>query len=153
MEIIEKYAEGYRLVEEAVRGVTFEELMYKPSPDSWCIKEIIIHLADSELVVVDRMKRVIAEDTPPMRTMFQDLWTQRLFYTELTHETYLLLFKLLRATMSEVLRRLDDEAFDRVGIHDELGEMTLRALVLRYTEHIEKHVGQIERIKAAFRGK
>jgi len=150
-ELIRNYAAGFSCIETAIRGVSDEELDFTPSPDAWSVKEILIHLADAELVVVDRMKRIIAEDAPPMRTMYQELWARRLHYGKLDHEPYLRLFRLLRETMSEVLSELDEDAFDRVGYHDERGEMTLRAVVERYTDHVESHVGQIERNLAAFR--
>ncbi|HZG77550.1 MAG TPA: DinB family protein, partial [Paenibacillus sp.] len=85
-ELIRNYAAGFSCIETAIRGVSDEELDFKPSPDAWSVKEILIHLADAELVVVDRMKRIIAEDAPPMRTMYQELWARRLHYGKLDHE-------------------------------------------------------------------
>jgi len=150
-QLIEKYADGYRLIEQAVEGLTEAEWSYKPSPDAWSVKEIVIHLGDSETVVVDRMKRVIAEDRPPMRTMYQELWAERLRYAELDPAPYLQLFRWLRETMTGVLRTLDADAFDRYGVHDEVGELTLKGLLIRYTEHVDGHAAQIERNKAAYR--
>ena len=151
MEWIDRYARGAELIERAVQGLSEEELRYVPAPGAWSAKEIVIHMADSETVVVDRMKRVIAEERPPLRTMYQELWTRRLRYAELDHRPYLPLFKLLRETMAGVLRTLDEADFERVGVHDELGDITLQGLIVRYAEHAENHAAQIERNAAAFR--
>jgi hypothetical protein len=150
-QLIFEYEKGYDLIMQAIENVSDEELNYKPTPEQWSIKQIIIHLGDSETVVINRMKRIIAEERPLLATMQQDLWTEKMDYSNLDHVPYLQLFKLLRSTMAEVLHGLSDDVFARIGIHDELGEMTLSDVIQRYTAHVNGHVDQINRARAAYR--
>jgi hypothetical protein len=149
-QLIADYAKGYDLIMQAIHNVSEEEMYYKSAPGQWSIKEIIIHLGDSETVVITRMKRIIAEDRPFLTTMQQNLWTEKLGYANIDHVPYLQLFKLLRNTMAEVLYNLNDDVFVRVGIHDELGEMTLSDMIRRYIDHVNGHVDQVKRARAAY---
>ena len=36
----------------------------KPGPGKWSIKELVVHLADSDSISIDRMKRILTEDDP-----------------------------------------------------------------------------------------
>jgi hypothetical protein len=149
-ELVVSYAKGYELLMQAVQGVTEEELSYKPAPDKWSINEIVVHVCDGEMVAVDRMKRVIAEQNPLLFAFDPDLWSSGLGYQEQDHEPYLELFKLLRATMTAVLSNLGDEVWTRTGIHSVNGKLTLQDIVQGFVTHVDRHLQQIDRVKLAF---
>jgi hypothetical protein len=52
------------------------------TPGKWSIREVIQHLADSELVGGFRLRMVLAHDRPTLTGYDQDLWATRLRYTE-----------------------------------------------------------------------
>lgn len=55
-ELIEEYGQGYEMLRKS-EGLTEEELRFKPAPDKWSIHQILIHLAESELVSTQRIKK------------------------------------------------------------------------------------------------
>ncbi|MCC2687134.1 MAG: hypothetical protein K0R75_4033, partial [Paenibacillaceae bacterium] len=63
---------------------------------------------------------------------------------------YLQLFGTIRSGMAEVLNNLPEEAWARTGIHNVAGKITLQDIVESYIGHVNDHVQQIERNKAAF---
>lgn len=150
--LIGEYAEGYRLLAEAIAGMSEEMLRFKPSPNEWSIKEIVIHAADAELVGVHRMKKILAEEHPLLLAFDQDVWTDRLQYSELDHRLYMELFRLLRDGMARILQQLKAEDFARTGVHNVAGKITLEDLLRSYIGHVQTHLRQIERVKAAYRG-
>lgn len=150
---IQAYADGYAKIVRAIEGLSEEQLTFKPAPDKWSVKEIVIHLADTEVVLVHRLKSVIAEDRPALTAFDQDDWANRLRYVDQDHREHLALFKLLRESMVPVLKRLGADDWQRVGVHSHQGEVTLRDLLISYTKHVDKHIGQIERVKAAYAAK
>ncbi|NGQ97262.1 DinB family protein [Brevibacillus sp. SYP-B805] len=149
--LIAEYGRGYDLLREAIDGLSEEELRFKPAPDKWSIHEILVHVADAEVVGVQRMKKVLAEEKPLLTSFDQDAWANGLTYEQLDREQYLQLFKLLRESMQPILARLTPEQCERVGIHDEAGPLTFRQLLERYVNHVRDHLGQIERVKRACR--
>ena len=50
----------------AVAGLTKEELTARPGPGKWSILEVVVHLADSDAISIDRMKRMLSEDNPAL---------------------------------------------------------------------------------------
>ena len=137
---IDQYARGIGLLSYATEGLTAEQLRSRPGPGDWSAAEVVIHLVDSDLVLADRMKRVIAEENPPLVAFDENKWTARLHYQDQTVGTAAMLFDLNRRHLLEVLRRLDDAAFERVGIHSERGPLRLGQLVAGAASHLDGHL-------------
>ena len=124
----------------AVRGLRREDLLEYPVPGTWSIQEIVIHLLDSDLVLSDRMKRVIAEENPPLLAFDEKKFSERLFYADQSADDAVTLFDLNRRNFGRVLRKLPAEAFDRVGTHSERGPLRLIDLVEMSVNHLKHHL-------------
>ncbi|MBX9581781.1 MAG: DinB family protein [Gemmataceae bacterium] len=85
------------------------------------------------------MKRVVAEPRPTLLAYDQDAFVARLGYDHVDPAAAAELFALNRRYVADLLRRLPDEAFARVGDHTENGPMTLGELVANYIRHVEHH--------------
>jgi hypothetical protein len=48
----------------AVLGLPEKTLRYKPSPDKWCIWEMLGHLADMEILYAYRIRQMLADKDP-----------------------------------------------------------------------------------------
>jgi uncharacterized damage-inducible protein DinB len=149
-ELIAEYEKGYERLQQAIDSLTEEELHFKPGLDKWSIHEIIVHLADAEMIGVHRMKRVLAETNPMLTLYDQDGWARSLSYSELDAGQYLQLFRLLRESMLPVLKRAEEADWQRIGIHEEAGPLTLSQLLQRYVNHVRDHLAQMERVRAAY---
>jgi hypothetical protein len=137
---IDRYARGIGLLSRATAGLTPEAFQQHPGPGDWSIAQVVLHLVDSDLVGSDRMKRVIAEDNPPLLAYDENKWAAGLFYQDQPVDIAIALFDLNRRQMLEVLRRLDDSAFNRSGLHSERGRETLAELVQIYIQHLDHHL-------------
>jgi len=73
-ELLERFRRGAEPVAAALTGVAGAEQDHKEDPSRWSIRQIIAHLADSEIVAADRMRRIIAEDNPTVFPANQKLW-------------------------------------------------------------------------------
>ncbi len=62
--MIALYRDGYRAVAEALHNATEDQLGAKPAPDKWSARDIVHHLADSEMTAAIRLRRLLAEDRP-----------------------------------------------------------------------------------------
>jgi hypothetical protein len=152
-ELQDQYAAGPRLVREAVGGMTDDELRAKPVPGRWSTLEVLCHLSDVETVYAERMKRVIAEDEPPLRSLDPDVWLPRLGYHRRDAEEELRLIELIRRQMLRILRSLAPGEFQRTGFHSEAGQITLETLLERVTNHIPHHVEFIRQKRDALAGR
>lgn len=150
-DLLERYRRGAELVAVSITGAAGAELDWVPDPSKWSIRKIVAHLADSETVVATRFRRVIAEDQPKLEAWDQNLWAERLDYSRRKPSQSLESFRRTRAENYELLKDLPAEAFDRAGIHNERGPLTLRQLLQLNAEHAEGHAAQLRSRRAEYK--
>jgi hypothetical protein len=119
------------------------------APGKWSIREVVQHLADSDLVGGFRLRMILAHDRPPLAGYDQDLWATRLGYADVDARDAFEQFAVLRAANLRIWERLTDAELARVGLHAERGEESLGHLRRLYAAHDLLHLRQLERIRAA----
>jgi DinB superfamily len=140
--LIDQYKDGYRVVAEALLGATDEELDGRPAPGKWSAREIVHHLADSEMTAAVRLRFVVAADSPRIQGYDQDEFARRLHYDRPT-EASLELFKAARRATAELMERMTEDEWAREGTHSEHGRYTLGRWLEIYATHAHKHAEQI----------
>lgn len=137
---IERFERGGQDLREAVTGLSRETLTARPGPGIWSILELVIHVVDSDAIVIDRMKRIITEDVPQLLNADEGAYVTRLHSHDQSLDDAIVLFEVGRRQLARVLRLLPDEAFDRTGNHDVTGTVTLGGLVAAYSDHLDHHM-------------
>jgi DinB superfamily len=140
--LIELYRNGSAVVSDVMVKVTPEELDFKPDPTRWSVREIIHHLADSEMTAAVRLRMLIAQDRPTLQGYDQDEFARRLYYDR-PYEASLELFRLARQSTVEILDRLTPAEWVREGTHTEIGPYGVESWLKTYSEHAHKHARQI----------
>lgn len=140
-------------LKKLLKGMSEGELERKPAADKWSIKEVIAHLADHEVVYGFRLRCVAALDRPTLTGYDQDLFMQKLQHARATTKELFDSYAAARAANHALVERLDEDAFERIGMHAERGEETLRTIVTRNAGHDVLHEQQVERTKNAVRAK
>jgi len=140
--LIAQYKEGYRVVAEALLKITPEELDASPAPGKWSARQIVHHLADSEMTAAVRFRLLIAEDRPAIKGYDQDNFASRLHY-ERAHEASLELFRAARASTAELMGCLTEADWLREGTHTEVGPFGLDTWLRIYAPHAHRHATQI----------
>ena len=149
-ELLERFRRGAELLAISTTGAAGLELDYKPD-GKWSVRQIVCHLADTEACVAMRVRQVIAEDNPMLPGFDGEAWARSLDYDKRKITPMLEVFRVLRASNYELLQGLAPETYERIGNHTEHGKMTLLDLLRTYAGHVESHVGQIQRTRAAYR--
>lgn len=150
-ELLERYRRGPELLAVVLTGVFGEEEDFAPAPGKWGIRQIIAHLADTELVFASRFRQVIAETAPPLLAFDQDQWARNLDYSRRKPKQSLETLRRLRAENHELLKELPAAAFERVGNHSTDGPITLYQLLERLTNHTEAHARQMQNIREEYK--
>jgi uncharacterized damage-inducible protein DinB len=148
-ELIERYLDGPATLRQAVEGLSESELDATPIPGKWSIRQVVCHLADSEILYADRMKRILAEHEPALLNADPDRFLAAIEIRNRQLADELQLIAALRRHMSPILKALQPEHFDRIGIHSIAGPLTLREVLQRAVDHILHHVAFIEEKRAA----
>jgi hypothetical protein len=140
--LIDMYRSGYAAVAEALLKITPEEMDAKPGPERWSVREIIHHLADSEMTAAVRLRLLLAQDRPTIHGYDQDEFARRLYYDR-PHEVSLELFQIVRQSTAEILDRLTPAEWVREGTHTEAGSYGIEGWLKIYSAHAHKHARQI----------
>lgn len=139
-EQIDIFEDAGRKLKQAIRGLDASDLDAVPVAGKWSIRQVVVHLADTDLVLAERMKRVIAEEKPRLLAFDENLWVKNLHYELQSADDAADLLEMNRRLMANVFRLLPKEAFARVGIHSEAGEMSLAQLAEKSISHFEHHL-------------
>jgi hypothetical protein len=132
----------------AVSGLPQKVLGYKPSPEKWCILEVLGHLADVEIVYAYRIRQMLADKQPVIAPMDQDNWARNLGYKESPPAELIALYGLNRHHNLRLLRRLKPEDLAKSAYHPELKrDVTVAEYVEKMGTHGANHLAQIERLK------
>ena len=138
--LIDQYATGPQLLDAAVAGMSDEQVRARPVAGKWSTLEVVCHVADFEPVYLDRMKRIVAENEPTLFGGDPDLFAARLAYDKRDLAEELELISACRTHMARILRTLLPADFQRKGIHNEAGPLTLAQILQNITNHVPHHI-------------
>ena len=133
----------------AVAGLTRQQDATPERPGKWSVRQVVQHLADSDLVGAFRFRMVLAHDAPELPGYDQDVWAQRLAYQDSDISSALHEFSTLRNATVRLLRRATAEDMRRVMRHAERGDEPLSHMIRTYAGHDLVHLRQIARIRQA----
>ena len=151
--LIEQYRDGYRVVADALVNAADEERDARPAPGKWSAREIVHHLADSEMTAAVRLRMLLAVDNAQIVGYDQDEFAHRLYYDR-PIEASIDAFKSARRTTGEILARMTDAEWSRQGTHSEhRGPYTVERWLEIYAAHAHDHATQIRVARAAARKK
>ncbi len=138
--LIDRYEAGAELLAPAIAGLSSAELDAHPVPGTWSVRQIVVHLLESDLAAMHRMRRIIAEDRPLLIAYDETRMAETCFYEQEDLARVCRMFADLRHMTAGVLRRLPDAAFARAGVHNQNGLVTLGRMVEMYVGHLAHHM-------------
>jgi hypothetical protein len=144
--------ESPKQIAAAVSRLPEKTLRYKPSPDKWCILEMLGHLA--EILYAYRIRQMLADKDPVIAPIDQDDWSKNLGYLESSPPELVALYGLNRHANVRLLRRLKVEDLQKSARHPELDHRVMVAdYVGMMSKHGPNHLEQVERLKKEAIGK
>jgi|SRR5581483_3735909 len=149
--LLERFRRGPEVLAVVLTGVFGDEEDFATAPGKWSIRQIIAHLADTEMVFAHRMRQVIAEENPTIVAFDQDAWARNLDYAHRKPKQSLETVRRVRAENYELLKDLPEASYARVGNHTERGAVTLLQIVEGAANHTESHARQMQQIREAYK--
>jgi hypothetical protein len=146
-QLIAQYEAGYDEVMKSLDGFPADRLTAHPLPGKWSVREIVHHLADSEMNSAIRLRLLLAEDRPVIHAYDQDDYARRLKYNERDIAPALESLRSSRATTAQILASLSEEDWKREGWHPESGLYSTETWLKIYAAHAHNHASQISRLK------
>lgn len=139
LQLIDRFEAGATTPAAWIKGATPDQLRARPVPGKWSLMEVVVHVLDSDLAAGHRFRRVAAEETPLLIAYDETLFAAKLAYHEMDVTEVCALFELHRRFTSRWLRTVPDASFERIGVHNQRGKVSLAQLVQLYIEHLTHH--------------
>jgi len=113
------------------------------APEKWSIRYVLHHLADSETVFFERIRRILSEGRRVLWATDQDAWARSLDYSQRP----MLLSRNIYDSVREGVLYYARLHYDRDGhlewVHSETGVRTLKDEFDKVAQHNENHLAQI----------
>ena len=147
---IVSYGQAYETLTTALKDFPKEMWDWRAAHDPWTIRQIVVHITDSEANSFVRFRRAIAEPGSGVLNYDEMQWADGLRYADQDPDDALQLFKWLRGNTYKLVRMLPESAWANTVQHSVIGSMTLEQLLDMYERHVPEHIEQMQRIHAAW---
>jgi uncharacterized damage-inducible protein DinB len=137
--LIDRFEAGATTPAAWIRGANPDQLRARPVPGKWSLMEVVLHVLDSDLAAGHRFRRIVAEESPLLIAYDETLFAARLSYHDMEPGEVVALFELHRRFTARWLRTVPHESFERAGIHNQRGKVTLAQFVKIYIDHLTHH--------------
>jgi hypothetical protein len=139
-------------IKRVISKLTVKQMKQSPAKKKWSIGEILAHLADGEIVLGYRLRKIIAEPGSKIESYDQNEWAKKLSYNKADAKERLAIYTAVRKANVQMLKAIPPGTWKRHGIHQERGRETVERMVLLYAGHDMNHLKQIQYIASIFKG-
>ena len=113
------------------------------APGKWPVRFILHHLADSETVLFDRIRRVLSEPRQVLWVYDQDAWARGLDYSRVPLEISRRIYESVRSAIIYYAGVYYESKGGLEFVHSVDGVRTLKDEFDKVASHNEHHLGQI----------
>lgn len=125
--------------EKLVSTLTENQLLYRYSEGKWTIKDILLHLADCERVIIYRAMRIGRNDTTNLPGFDENLFVENAHANGRNTENILAELKALRSASIIFIGSLDEDSLDKWGTANNF-QLSARLLVNHLYGHHRHHL-------------
>lgn len=144
---IEKWLEDISTYTERLRtevdSLTDEELNKTYREGSWTVRQLVHHIADSQLNMYQRFKLALTDDNPKVPEFIQDKWAV-LPDSKLPVESSIKMLEGINEHVVALGSSLTEGQLKRVFTHQVNGEISVGTKVAKLSWHEEHHLAHIK---------
>lgn len=116
----------------------------RPARGEWAVGEVMSHLADAEIALAFRIRKIAAEPRGPLVAWDQDRWADGGRYRRTPLREALATFTALRRSNLAYVARLSPAQRRQHGRHPEYGRLTIPQMLAHWADHDLNHLEQIQ---------
>lgn len=127
---------------EVVDSLDDEELAKTYREDSWTVRQLVHHIADSQMAMYQRLKLALTEYNPTVPGFDEEKWAQ-LPDNRLPVEGSIRLLEGLNERIVALGNYVTDAQLERIFIHETDGEIRVAENLAKLAWHEEHHLAHI----------
>ncbi len=133
------------LLVDTVLGLPSKQLLGKYRPDSWSIRQVVHHIADSHMNCLIRFKLGLTEDHPTIKPYDENKWATLADGNNDEIEDSILIIEGVHKRLIKLFKSIKGEEWERTIFHPESNrDMSLNFLLALYSWHGKHHLAHIE---------
>ncbi len=142
--LLSRLSEMSLRIARAIEGRDDMELRKATREGEWSAAGVIAHIRASDAIVANRAYVLLTRDNPTLLAFDERRWAEVARYAQVDIHSSLALYALRRAELVNMLRHIKLDDWQRTGLHEERGLVSLLDLLISFVEHEEEHCTQLE---------
>ncbi len=131
-----------------IAGLSAREMKTRPAPNKWSVREVLAHLDDVEQNAMrHRVKAILTRDRPRLAPFDQEARVVEMRYGRKDPRQSLSAFARKRRGNLRWLRKLLPAQLRRLGVHEQVGAISVEEFLNEWAFHDLGHLKQILEIK------
>jgi hypothetical protein len=143
-DLIDRLARIPERISRAVAGWSEVELRTPSAEAEWSAAAVFAHLRASDDIITPRVYAMLVRDNSPLPAYDDRRWAEVAGYEQADFHASLAVFTLRRAELVALLRRITQADWQRTGLHEAHGLISVLQVVTHLVEHEEEHCAQLE---------
>jgi uncharacterized damage-inducible protein DinB len=136
-------------VEDALKGLSEEQMTQPSQPGEWAIRDVLWHLLMAQSVFAARVEKMLVEDNPSLEGIA--VWTIE-GEESLSARDILARYRDSRMATVDQLKAMSPGDWWRTARHEEFVQFTILQQASYFAKHERSHLPQIDAIRQAIRG-
>jgi len=141
--LLQYLRDNVQKVKELIQPLPEEKLITPCAEGEWTIKEIMVHIIDTERIFAYRALRIARNDSTPLPGFEQDEFVNHAGANQRSIEDILEELTLVRMANSAMFHSFGDEVWERVGIAS-AHKLSVRAAAYIIAGHEQHHIDSIK---------
>lgn len=125
--------------EELITPLSEEKMNFRYAPGKWTIKDMLVHMSDSERIFIYRALRFSRGDGTPLHGFEESLYAEYAGANEREKEDILREYSLVRESSIAFIESLSDDALNRKGVSNN-NPASVRLLINLIYGHHKHHL-------------
>lgn len=139
-----KQIETYTVrLRETVDSLSEEELNKTYREGAWTVRQLVHHIADSQLNMYQRLKLALTDDNPTVPAFNEEKWAIQPD-TKLPVESSIKMLEGINERVIELGKSLTEEQLERTFTHQVNGQIKVATKVAKLAWHEEHHLAHIK---------
>ncbi|MGE0059707.1 MAG: DinB family protein [Dehalococcoidia bacterium] len=132
---------------QQLSGVRERHLRWRPYEDEWCLKEVAAHMRDAEQLYQRQIELIANRREPRLPHEAIDVLPSERDYRDDDADQLLQEYAYARDETVWLLRMLDEDGWERCGLHPYRGRISIHDVVREMHEHDLEHLYQARRLR------
>jgi len=128
---------------EVVHSLNEEELSKTYRDGAWTVRQLVHHIADSQLNMYQRLKLALTDENPTVPAFDEEKWAIQPD-TQLPVESSIKMLEGINERIVALGKSLTEEQLDRIFTHQKNGEITVGTKVAKLAWHENHHLAHMK---------